>query len=38
MSAEKSSNIVNQAKWVIVLGLFALAVVGNAYYSEVAFL
>jgi preprotein translocase subunit SecE len=38
MSAEKSSNILNQAKWLVVLALFALAVVGNSYYSEVAFL
>lgn len=38
MSAEKGSNILNQAKWLVVLALFALAVVGNSYYSEVAFL
>jgi preprotein translocase subunit SecE len=38
MSAEKGSNILNQAKWFVVLALFALAVVGNSYYSEVAFL
>jgi preprotein translocase subunit SecE len=38
MSAEKGSNILNQAKWLAVLALFALAVVGNSYYSEVAFL
>ncbi|MEK9649860.1 MAG: preprotein translocase subunit SecE, partial [Gammaproteobacteria bacterium] len=38
MSADKTSNILNQAKWIVVLGLFALAVVGNSYYSEVAFL
>ena len=38
MSAEKGSNILNQVKWLVVLALFALAVVGNSYYSEVAFL
>lgn len=31
-------NILNQAKWLVALALFALAVVGNSYYSEVAFL
>ena len=38
MSKQESFKFLDKAKWLISLSLFAVAVVGNSYYTEVAFL
>ena len=38
MAKGNASNIVDKIKWLIVIGIFSVAVVGNGYYTEFAFL
>ena len=38
MSKQESFKFLDKAKWLISLSLFVVAVVGNSYYTEVAFL
>ena len=38
VSKQESFKFLDKAKWLISLSLFAVAVVGNSYYTEVAFL
>ena len=38
MSKQESFKFLDKAKWLIALSFFAVAVVGNSYYTEVAFL
>ena len=38
MSKQESFKFLDKAKWLISLSFFAVAVVGNSYYTEVAFL
>ena len=38
MSKQESFKFLDKAKWLISLSFFVVAVVGNSYYTEVAFL
>ena len=38
MAKGKVSNIADKIKWLLAMGIFSVAVVGNGYYTEVAFL
>ena len=38
MSKQESFKFLDKAKWLISLSVFVVAVVGNSYYTEVAFL
>ena len=38
MNKQESFKFLDKAKWLISLSFFAVAVVGNSYYTEVAFL
>ena len=38
MAKGKSSNIADKIKWLLSIGIFSAAIVGNSYYTEVAFL
>ena len=38
MSKQESFKFLDKAKWIISLSFFVVAVVGNSYYTEVAFL
>ena len=38
MAKGKSSNIADKIKWLLAIGVFSAAIVGNSYYTEVAFL
>ena len=38
MAKGKASNIADKIKWLVSICIFSAAIVGNSYYSEVAFL
>jgi len=38
MAKGKASNIADKIKWLLAMGIFSVAVVGNSYYTEFAFL
>ena len=38
MSKQESFKFLDKAKWLISLSFFVVAVVGNSYYTEIAFL
>ena len=38
MTKESASKLFDRLKWVIALAIFGTAVVGNSYFSDVAFL
>ena len=38
MAKGKSSNIADKIKWLMSISIFTAAIVGNSYYTEVAFL
>jgi len=38
MTKESASKLFDRLKWVIALTIFGMAVVGNSYFSEIAFL
>ena len=38
MAKGKSSNIADKIKWLVSISIFSSAIVGNSYYTEVAFL
>ena len=38
MAKGKSSNIADKIKWLLSISIFTAAIVGNSYYTEVAFL
>ena len=37
MAKGKASNIADKVKWLLSISIFSLAIVGNGYYTEVAF-
>ena len=38
MAKGKSSNIADKIKWLLSISIFSAAIIGNSYYTEVAFL
>ena len=38
MAKGKASNIADKIKWLLSISIFSAAIVGNSYYTEVAFL
>ena len=38
MAKGKASNIADKIKWLLSISIFSVAIVGNGYYTEVAFL
>ncbi|MDA9175145.1 preprotein translocase subunit SecE [Gammaproteobacteria bacterium] len=38
MAKGKASNIADKIKWLLAMGIFSVAVIGNGYYTEFAFL
>ena len=38
MAKGNASNIADKIKWLLAIGIFSAAIVGNGYYTEVAFL
>jgi len=38
MAKGKALNIADKIKWLLALGIFSAAIVGNSYYTEIAFL